>query len=94
MATKTDKLRAVRDDVWNLTQSPLYSYRTKTHYYPVLGEGDHDATIMFIGEAPGENEAKTGRPFCGAAGRVLTELLASIGMKREDVYISNIVKDR
>lgn len=94
MATKTDKLRAVRDDVWNLTQSPLYPYRTKMHYYPVLGEGNHDAKIMFIGEAPGENEAKTGRPFCGAAGRILTELLASINMKREDVYISNIVKDR
>ena len=49
---------------------------------------------MFIGEAPGKNEAATGRPFCGAAGRILTELIESIGLKREDVYITNIVKDR
>jgi DNA polymerase len=49
---------------------------------------------MFIGEAPGEKEAKTGRPFVGASGRFLNELLQSIDMKREDVYITNIVKDR
>jgi DNA polymerase len=49
---------------------------------------------LFIGEAPGEREAKTGRPFVGASGRFLNELLQSIGMKREDVYITNIVKDR
>jgi DNA polymerase len=63
-------------------------------YHAVLGEGSHHASIMFIGEAPGENEAKAGRPFCGAAGRMLDELLASIDVKREDVYITNIVKDR
>jgi DNA polymerase len=49
---------------------------------------------MFIGEAPGKNEAKTGRPFCGAAGKLLDQLLESVGIKREDVYITNIVKDR
>lgn len=49
---------------------------------------------MFIGEAPGKNEAQTGRPFCGAAGKVLDDLLASVGITRADVYITNIVKDR
>jgi DNA polymerase len=49
---------------------------------------------MFIGEAPGKNEAEKARPFCGASGRVLDEMLASIGLKREDVYITNVVKDR
>lgn len=49
---------------------------------------------MFVGEAPGRNEAKTGRPFCGAAGKLLDELLASINIPRESVYITNIVKDR
>ena len=49
---------------------------------------------MFIGEAPGENEAKTGRPFCGAAGKILNQLLASVKINRQDVYITNIIKDR
>jgi uracil-DNA glycosylase len=91
---KTDKMRKVRDEVWELSKSPLYDYRKKNKYYPVLGEGNHDADILFIGEAPGKNEAETGRPFCGAAGRVLTELIESIGFVRSDVYITNIVKDR
>ncbi len=92
--TKTDRLREIRDDVMNLTASPLYTYRTSNKYFPVLGEGSHDAQIMFVGEAPGKNEAEKGRPFCGAAGRVLDKLLASINIKREDVYVTNIVKDR
>jgi uracil-DNA glycosylase family 4 len=92
--TKTDNLRKILDEVWNLKSSPLYEYRTKNSYYPVLGEGNHDAAIIFVGEAPGENEAKQGRPFVGAAGRVLTVLIESIKLKREDVYITNIVKDR
>jgi DNA polymerase len=49
---------------------------------------------MFVGEAPGKNEAATGRPFCGASGKVLDKLLSSAGMNREDVYVTNIVKDR
>jgi DNA polymerase len=49
---------------------------------------------MFVGEAPGRNEAKTGKPFCGAAGKILDELLASAGIKRHEVYVTNIVKDR
>lgn len=93
-ATKTKKLKAIRDEIVNLKQSPLYKYRTTNGYFPVIGEGDHDASIMFIGEAPGENEAKTARPFCGASGRILDELLASIQIDRSTVYITNIVKDR
>ncbi len=91
---KTKQLRAIKDAVINLTNSPLYIYRQEQKNLPVIGEGGHDAKIMLIGEAPGKNEAKTGRPFCGAAGRLLDELLASINLPREQVYITNIVKDR
>ncbi len=94
MSSKTDQLRTIRDRVLTLEASPLYDYRTKNNYFPVIGEGSHDATIMLIGEAPGRNEAKTGRPFCGAAGKILDELLAGAGIERHDVYITNIVKDR
>ena len=93
-ADRTEKLRTIRDEVWNLTSSPLYSERVSNNYYPVLGEGDHYASIMFIGEAPGKNEAESGRPFCGAAGRTLDQLLESVSIPRERVYITNIVKDR
>lgn len=91
---KTPKLKKIRDAVLNLKESPLYEYRKQNHYFPVLGEGNHDANIVFVGEAPGKTEAETGRPFCGAAGRILEELLTNIGLKRENVYITNIVKDR
>ena len=49
---------------------------------------------MFVGEAPGAREAETGRPFCGTAGKILNELLESIAIKRDGVYITNILKDR
>lgn len=94
MAEKYQELKKIRDEVIALSESPLYGERLKNNYLPVIGEGSHDAQIMFIGEAPGENEAKTGRPFCGRAGKVLDDLLASIDIRREDVYITNIVKDR
>ncbi len=67
-------------------------YKTATQ--PVLGEGNPKAEIMFIGEAPGQKEDELGRPFVGASGQFLDELLASIGLKRADVYISNVVKYR
>jgi uracil-DNA glycosylase len=94
MDDRTEKMRKVRDDVVNLTESPLYAYRTENKYLPVIGEGSHSADIVFIGEAPGENEANQGRPFVGRSGKFLNELLESVGIKREDVYITNIVKDR
>lgn len=60
----------------------------------VIGDGNANAKIVFIGEAPGAKEDKEGRPFVGAAGKFLTEMLGSIKMKREDIYITNIVKYR
>ena len=77
-----------------LKMSPLYEYRTSKGYFPVIGEGSDDSKIMFVGEAPGQNEAKTGRPFCGTAGKVLDQLLEHVGIARESIYITNIVKDR
>lgn len=64
----------------------------RTHAVP--GEGPEDAEIMFIGEAPGYHENRLGRPFVGAAGKFLEELLASINMQRNDVYICNVIKCR
>lgn len=93
-SSKTSEMKKIRDEVWNLSRSPLFEYRTSHNYYPVLGEGSHDASIVFVGEAPGKNEAECGRPFCGAAGRVLDELLGSLSLSRDEVYITNIVKDR
>jgi len=60
----------------------------------VYGEGNPDARLMLIGEAPGDNENKTGRPFVGAAGQLLDKMLAAIQIKREEIYIANIVKCR
>ena len=91
---KTQKLKEIRDEILNFKISPLYAERIKNHAYPVIGEGSHDARIMFIGEAPGKNEAMTGKPFCGKSGKILDELLESVGINRSDVYITNIVKDR
>ncbi len=87
-------MKQIKDELIDFTASPLYTYRTEHDYHPVIGEGNHYAKIIFIGEAPGENEAKQARPFCGASGRILDELLASIELKREDVYVTNVVKDR
>jgi DNA polymerase len=87
-------IKQIREEVTHLTESPLYEYRVEKNYFPVIGAGDLYADIMFIGEAPGENEAQTGVPFCGASGRVLDELLRSIDLDRDDVYITNVVKDR
>lgn len=61
---------------------------------PVPGEGDPDAKIMLIGEAPGSQEDKVGRPFVGASGKFLEEMLGTIDLRRDDVFITNIVKFR
>ena len=66
----------------------------KTATQPVPGAGNPDADIVFIGEAPGKSEDAQGIPFVGAAGKFLNEMLEKIGMKREDIYIMNIVKYR
>lgn len=87
-------MQVVGEELRRLEASPLYAYRQEQGYQAVLGEGDLNAELMFIGEAPGASEAKSGRPFVGAAGRVLDELLAGIDLCRQAVYITNIVKDR
>jgi len=71
-------------------QCEIAKYRTKV----VPGEGAEDADIMFIGEAPGWHEDQQGRPFVGPAGLYLDQLLASISLKREQVYIANVIKCR
>jgi len=91
---RQSQLEQLAATVAGLSESPLYAYRIENEYRPVMGEGDIEANIMFVGEAPGEKEAQQGRPFVGAAGKVLSELLASIDLSREAVYITNIVKDR
>ena len=73
---------------------PLAQLRRQEGWLPVVGEGRLDARILFIGEAPGRKEAETGKPFCGASGRVLDRLLADAGLDRSQVYITNVVKDR
>ncbi len=94
LVKRDELLRQIKDEVVDLKNSPLYQFRTQNKNFPVIGEGSHKAEIMFVGEAPGKNEALTGRPFCGASGNVLTEMIASIGLERKDVYITNVVKDR
>jgi uracil-DNA glycosylase len=94
MSKNTEELKKIKDEILELKESPLYEYRTENKYFPVIGEGSHEAHIMFVGEAPGENEAKTAKPFCGRSGKLLDELLASINMDRKSVYVTNLVKDR
>ncbi len=75
---------------WIAKELPLKATATQG----VPGEGDPDAALLFVGEGPGKDEDEQGRPFVGAAGRFLTELIGSIGLKREDVFIANMVKHR
>jgi DNA polymerase len=72
------------------TRCPLYSTATN----PVPGEGNPNADFMCVGEAPGATEDETGRPFVGAAGQLLTKILGAIDLKREDVFICNVLKHR
>lgn len=83
-------MKKIRDEVIACQKCRLHKNRN----LPVIGEGSHKARIMFVGEGPGANEDKTGRPFCGRAGSVLDELLSSIDLPRKEVYITNIVKCR
>ncbi len=91
---RTEQLKKIRDEIVSGKHLPLYKERVKNKVFPVIGEGSHHADIIFIGEAPGKNEAATGKPFCGASGKVLDKLLESVGIHRPDVYVTNIVKDR
>ena len=84
------ELKKIADAVSNCKKCELFHSREKG----VPGEGPPDAEIMFIGEGPGFHENMQGRPFVGAAGDLLVELLAGIGLKREQVFITNVVKCR
>ena len=85
-----ETLDRVASLVRNCTDCPLSSGRT----HAVPGEGNPQADVMFIGEAPGFQEDRQGRPFVGPAGKLLDGLLASIGTNRDDVFIANMVKCR
>ena len=84
------ELETLAAEIAGCTQCLLHQGRTKV----VPGDGPENAQIMFIGEAPGFHEDQQGRPFVGASGRFLEELLESIGLTREDVFIANVIKCR
>jgi uracil-DNA glycosylase family 4 len=88
--TRTDELRAFGDVVARCTKCALAGGRTQV----VFGSGDPNSDLMFVGEAPGFHEDKQGVPFVGAAGKLLEQLLAGIGLTREEVYIANVLKCR
>ena len=83
-------LEAIAAEVRACTNCRLHETRTKA----VPGEGDPETEVVFVGEGPGFNEDRQGRPFVGRAGDLLVKLLASIGWRREDVFITNVVKCR
>lgn len=85
-----DSLEKIYKDVANCSGCQLCSGRTNV----VPGTGHPKAKIMFIGEGPGRDEDLQGKPFVGAAGKLLTELISGIGLSRSDVYIANVVKCR
>ena len=92
--TPEQKAKALEEidvkEVRACTRCPLCTGRTKT----VFGEGNPDADLVFVGEGPGQDEDVSGRPFVGRAGEMLTKMIQAMGLKREDVYICNIVKCR
>jgi len=85
-----DSLESVSSEVNSCVKCRLCETRRRA----VPGEGIRSARVMFVGEAPGEQEDNMGRPFVGAAGKLLVELLESIGLRREEVFITNTVKCR
>lgn len=84
----TDLLKSVRDDVVQCTQCDLHKTRTN----PVVGSGNHNANVLMISGSPSEEEDKSATPFSGPAGNILRKMLASINMKKEDVYLCTAVK--
>lgn len=90
MPSTEESLRGLAEKIHICRNCELACGRTQA----VPGEGNPQATIMFVGEAPGATEDKTGRPFVGAAGRFLDVMLADIGLQREDVFIGNIIRCR
>ena len=89
-AERRERLVEVYKQAVDCTRCPLAETRTKV----VFGAGNADADLMFVGEAPGAEEDRQGLPFVGRAGKFLNELLEGIGMKREDVFINNVLMCR
>src|SRR5215813_11339209 len=85
-----ETLEDIRRDLGDCRRCKLASTRTNI----VFGEGNPKAELMFVGEGPGADEDATGRPFVGRAGQLLTKMIEAIDLKREDVYIANVVKSR
>ena len=90
IADKPKALRAIREDIGECTRCRLSKGRT----HIVFGVGNLDADIMFVGEGPGADEDAQGEPFVGRAGQLLNNMIAAMGIRREDVYIANVVKCR
>jgi DNA polymerase len=86
----SETLEDIRRDLGDCQRCKLWRARTNI----VFGEGNPQAELMFIGEGPGADEDATGRPFVGRAGQLLTKMIEAIDLKREDVYIANVVKSR
>ena len=87
---KGEALDAFREEICTCTHCPLGASRNQF----VFGSGNPDAGIMFVGEAPGADEDRSGLPFVGAAGQLLTKIIEAMGLPREEVYICNILKCR
>jgi uracil-DNA glycosylase family 4 len=90
MDTPSGQLTTIAEQIRACTLCRLCESRTNA----VPGSGPHTAEVMFLGEGPGKNEDEQGIPFCGASGKFLDELLATIGWTREDVFVTNVVKCR
>jgi len=88
--SKKEDMEKITVSVENCKKCNLHKTRNK----PVAGDGSFDAKILFVGEAPGRNEDLQGKPFVGKAGKILDELLESIGLHRGEVFIANILKCR
>lgn len=91
MPSKLEQLEQIKADILEKNICPNLA---ETATQLVMGDGNPDADIVFIGEAPGKNEDEQGLPFVGAAGKFLNEMLESVGLERSDIFITNIVKYR
>src|ERR1019366_1876250 len=89
-ADRASALRLIREDIGYCTRCALHTGRTKL----VFGDGNAQARLMFVGEGPGADEDAQGIPFVGRAGQLLNNMIAAMGLKREEVYIANVVKCR
>ena len=88
--SKTEKLEILKEKVSKCTRCVL----SRTRLNAVFGEGNYEAELVFVGEAPGEHEDEQGRPFVGTAGNLLTKIIEVMGFKRNEVFICNVIKCR